>query len=113
MQSTSVYWFSVYDVLEKRAPLSGLASWGCGASCVMGAAIDAKTGVVTHLRFTISNWPLDVTEPLGYKPASSLLIVRGSRNEKGARDEVQQSAGLRRPAFRAIDYLNGCTPRSP
>jgi hypothetical protein len=59
-----------------------LATWGCGASCVMAAAIDAKTGAVTRLPFTVSNWPLDVTEPLDYKADSRLLIVRGSRNEK-------------------------------
>jgi len=60
-----------------------LATWGCGASCVMAAAIDAKTGVVTRLPFTVSNWPLEVTEPLVYKPDSRLLVIHGSRNEKG------------------------------
>lgn len=60
-----------------------LATWGCGASCVMGAVIDAKTGTVTKIPFTISDWPLAVTEPLHYKLGSSLLIVQGSRNEKG------------------------------
>jgi hypothetical protein len=60
-----------------------LATWGCGASCVMAAAIDAKTGVVTRLPFTVSNRPLGVTEPFEYKADSRLLIVRGSRNEKG------------------------------
>jgi hypothetical protein len=60
-----------------------LATWGCGASCVMAAAIDAKTGSVISLPFTVSNWPLEVTEPLDYKANSRLLIVRGSRDEKG------------------------------
>lgn len=61
-----------------------LARWGCGAPCVMAAAIDAKTGVVTNLPFTVSSWPLDVTEPLEHKLNSRLIIVRGSRNEKGS-----------------------------
>jgi hypothetical protein len=58
-----------------------LATWGCGAGCVMAAAIDAQSGRVTSLPFTVSDWPLDVTEPLSYHADSCRLIVRGSRNE--------------------------------
>jgi hypothetical protein len=61
-----------------------LASWGCGASCVMSAAIDTKTGVVVWLPFTVCCFPPEVSEPLEFKLDSRLLIVRGSRNEKGA-----------------------------
>lgn len=60
-----------------------LASWGCGAGCIMAAAIDEKTGDVIWLPFTVCCWPLDVSEPLEFKIDSRLLIVRGSRNEKG------------------------------
>ena len=59
------------------------ATWGCGSGCVMGGAIDTKTGRVTMLPFTISDWPLDVTEPVSFRKNSCLLIVRGSRNEQG------------------------------
>ncbi|MCG5075352.1 hypothetical protein [Paraburkholderia tagetis] len=58
-----------------------LASWGCGAGCVMAAAIDTQSGRVTSLPFSVSDWPLDVTEPLSYRANSCLLIVHGSRNE--------------------------------
>ena len=58
-----------------------LAQWGCGAGCIMAAAVDMKTGRVTSLPFTVSDWPLDVTEPLTYRPNSCLLVVQGSRNE--------------------------------
>ncbi|MFX1762657.1 hypothetical protein PWP93_08705 [Paraburkholderia sp. A1RI-2L] len=58
-----------------------LATWGCGAGCVMAAAIDAQSGRVTSLPFTVSDWPLDVTGPLSYRADSCLLVVRGSRNE--------------------------------
>ncbi|MFD1557950.1 hypothetical protein ACFSHT_20370 [Paraburkholderia silviterrae] len=58
-----------------------LASWGCGAGCVMAAAIDATSGRATSLPFSVSDWPLDVTEPLSYRANSCLLIVRGSRDE--------------------------------
>lgn len=60
-----------------------LASWGCGAGCVMGGAIDVKNGNVTMLPFTVSDWPLEVTEPLSFKKDSCLLVAQGSRNEKG------------------------------
>ncbi|BCQ28274.1 hypothetical protein NK8_64630 (plasmid) [Caballeronia sp. NK8] len=60
-----------------------MSEWGCGAGCVMAAAIDSKTGKVVMLPFTVSDWPLDVTEPLAYRKDSSLLIVRGIRNEQG------------------------------
>ena len=70
-----------------------LAKWGCGASCVMAAAIDAKTGNVTLLPFTVSNWPLNVTEPLTYKPDSRLLLVQGSRNEKGSGSSAYEFTG--------------------
>lgn len=58
-----------------------LATWGCGSGCIMAAAIDTKTGRVTSLPFSVSDWPLDVTEPLSYRADSCLLVVKGSRNE--------------------------------
>ncbi len=58
-----------------------LAQWGCGSGCVMAAAVDTRSGRVTSLPFSVSDWPLDVTEPLGFRVDSCLLIVRGSRNE--------------------------------
>ncbi|SFE03135.1 hypothetical protein [Paracidovorax konjaci] len=60
-----------------------LASWGCGAGCVTGGVIDARTGSVTLLPFTVSDWPLDVTEPLAFRKNSCILVVQGSRNETG------------------------------
>jgi hypothetical protein len=58
-----------------------LAQWGCGSGCVMAAAIDTTSGRVTSLPFSVSDWPLDVTEPLKYQADSCLLVIRGSRNE--------------------------------
>jgi hypothetical protein len=60
-----------------------LVNWGCGASCVMTAAIDAKNGHVTWLPFTVCCWDVDVTEPIDFKPDSRLIVVHGSRNEEG------------------------------
>lgn len=61
-----------------------LASWGCGASCTMSAAIDAKTGAVTWLPFTVCCWEANISEPLEFRPDSRLLIVHGSRDEQGS-----------------------------
>ncbi len=60
-----------------------LASWGCGASCVMGAAINAQTGEIVWLPFTVCCWDFDTSEPLEFRNDSRLLIVHGSRNEQG------------------------------
>jgi len=61
-----------------------LATWGCGAGCVMGAAIDIETGAVAWLPFTVCCWNAEVKEPLVFKARSRLLEVNGSRNEQGA-----------------------------
>ncbi len=58
-----------------------IAEWGCGSACVMAAVIDKSSGRGTSLPFTVSDWPVDVTEPLEYRANSCLVIVRGSRNE--------------------------------
>ena len=60
-----------------------LASWGCGASCVMTAAIDAQTGEVAWLPFTVCCWDFNVSKPLDFRNDSRLLIVHGSRDEQG------------------------------
>lgn len=75
----------------RRANFAGrfvLASWGCGASCVMGAAIDAKSGDVYWLPFTVSNWGFDVSQPLEFRRDSRLLVVHGSRDERGIGSET-------------------------
>jgi hypothetical protein len=74
----------IRDAAKRPIDFAGhytLATWGCGSGCVMAAAIDAKTGRATSLPFTVSDWPMDVTEPLSYHVDSCLLIVRGSRDE--------------------------------
>lgn len=55
---------------------------GCGASCVMSAAIDARKGNVIWFPFTVCC--SDVDEPIEFKLDSRLIKIRGSRNEKGS-----------------------------
>ena len=65
-----------------------LASWGCGTECVMGAAIDVRTGVVSWLPGTLCCWYSDETataetvEPLRYRLDSRLLVLTGRRDER-------------------------------
>lgn len=65
-----------------------LSAVGCGASCVMVFALDADTGKVNWLPFTVSQgmddkgFDTDIP-PLDFRPDSRLLIVAGSRNEHG------------------------------
>jgi hypothetical protein len=49
----------------------------------MGAAIDARTGAVAWLPFTVCCWNIDVKTPLEYRRDSRMLIVHGSRDEQG------------------------------
>lgn len=75
------------DAARRKPNFAGhyvLASWGCGASCIMSAAIDAKTGAVTWLPFTVCCWEANIDEPLGFRRNSRMLIVHGSRDEQGS-----------------------------
>src|SRR5215471_2667579 len=60
-----------------------VTTWGCGGGCVMGVVIDAATGKVYWLPFTICCWPVEVEDPIQFRVDSSLVIFTGSRNEKG------------------------------
>jgi hypothetical protein len=63
-----------------------VTSWGCGTECIEGAIIDAKTGRVFMLPFSLCCWsPGSVDEnfkPVEYHLNSSLIILSGARNEK-------------------------------
>jgi hypothetical protein len=66
-----------------------LTVWGCGASCRMGAAIDAKTGRVHWLPGTICCWDysieddLAIGDPILFRKDSKLLLLSGLINESG------------------------------
>lgn len=60
-----------------------LALWGCGSNCIMGAAVNLKTGYVVELPGSVSGWLGDEDEgdKLQYRKDSRLLIARGYINE--------------------------------
>ena len=62
-----------------------LTTWGCGAECVMGAVIDAKTGKVYWWNFSTCCWGPSTDEkfsPIEFRSDSRLIVFSGLRNEK-------------------------------
>ena len=65
-----------------------VTTWGCGTSCLMGAAIDAKTGKVYWWNFSVCCWN-DIDEnfrPIEFRLNSRLIVFSGVRNEKEGDD---------------------------
>jgi len=61
-----------------------LVTWGCGAQCLMGAVINARSGYVQFLPGTICCW-LDAGEelnPIAFERGSNLLVLSGLVNEQ-------------------------------
>jgi hypothetical protein len=59
----------------------------CGTECVQGAIIDARTGRVFMLPFSLSCWGTDVGvndrfKPVEFRLNSGLIVPSGARNEK-------------------------------
>lgn len=60
-----------------------LTQVGCGASCIMLAALDAKTGDVVWWPGTWCCWELAVKEPVEFRRDSERLILHGQVDEAG------------------------------
>ncbi|MBA5608575.1 hypothetical protein H3H36_24840 [Duganella sp. FT3S] len=60
-----------------------VVTFGCGASCVMGAMIDAKTGRIVWLPFTVRCGSDANKPPVDFRSDSALLVINGMRNEAG------------------------------
>lgn len=60
-----------------------LTAWGCGALCLMGAVIDAKTGTIHWLPHTTCCWDVgdDKFDPIEIRLKSRLIVFSGLRNE--------------------------------
>ncbi|WP_157462920.1 hypothetical protein [Curvibacter gracilis] len=59
----------------------------------MAAAIDARSGHVAMFPFTVSDWPLTVSEPLSYRVDSCFLQVQGRLNEQATGVHVYRFDG--------------------
>ena len=80
-----------------------LTVWGCGGGCLSGAVIDAKTGKVSWLPFSICCWPEDVEKPIGFRLDSRLVVFTGSRNEEGQGIYYYKFDGDRFTLLKAIE----------
>jgi len=66
-----------------------IAAWGCGAQCLMGAVINAKTGRVNWIPHTTCCWGTEVDErfePIEFRLNSRLIVFSGLRDEKEGDD---------------------------
>jgi len=59
-----------------------LTAWGCGTSCIYGAAVSLKTGRVVFLPGSICCWDGD-GERLDFRINSRLFVAAGLINEEG------------------------------
>ncbi|MBR1228505.1 MULTISPECIES: hypothetical protein [unclassified Bradyrhizobium] len=63
-----------------------LTTWGCGTGCVLGAAVDLKSGKVIFLPGSVCCWAIDVPqnfEPVDFQLQSRLVALNGMINEQG------------------------------
>ncbi len=59
-----------------------LAHWGCGSGCIQSAIIDAKSGRVFMVPFTVASVGEEDIDQVQFRPDSRLFIVNGSRNDQ-------------------------------
>lgn len=57
-----------------------LATWGCGAECLGGAVIDARTGAIAWLPYSICCWGKG--QPFYFRKDSRLIVFSGVLNEQ-------------------------------
>lgn len=60
-----------------------LTTWGCGAECLGGAVIDARTGRVAWLPYSVCCW--GEGEPFYFRKDSRLIVFSGVLNEESPR----------------------------
>ncbi len=85
-----------------------LGVWGCGAQCLMGAAINARTGRVIFLPGSICCWldAGDNVNPIDYHTNSSLIVLKGLLNER--EPVATHYYELRGGQFQLISAGRGC-----
>jgi hypothetical protein len=83
-----------------------IGTWGCGTECLMGGIIDAKTGRVYSIPFSVCCWGFDVDEnfkPLEFRLDSKLIVITGARNEEGNGTYFYKFENNRLTLLRAIE----------
>jgi hypothetical protein len=68
-----------------------VGSWGCGSECLSGVVINARTGRVYQIPFTVCCWSYeDASEPVDFRNNSRLIVFSGTRDERptNTRDDL-------------------------
>ncbi|MBR1267539.1 hypothetical protein JQ629_08470 [Bradyrhizobium sp. AUGA SZCCT0222] len=85
-----------------------LTTWGCGTGCVLGAAVDLKSGKVIFLPGSVCCWAIDVPqnfEPVDFQLQSRLIALNGQLNEQGPAGPHYFE--LANGAFKAVPSTSG------
>lgn len=74
------------EAATRRPDFAGfyvVAIWGCGTDCLMGAAVNTRTGRVAFLPASICCLTAGdgYTDKIAYRADSTLLVLTGRRNE--------------------------------
>jgi hypothetical protein len=61
-----------------------LAVWGCGSTCVNAAIVEAATGKIIDVPFSVCCWRFyhDKFEPVEFRHDSRLVVFNGALNEE-------------------------------
>jgi hypothetical protein len=93
-KETRVYRTRLKEAAKEKVNFAGhyiLTYWGCGAECLSVSTIDAKTGAVGGLPFSVCCWSVrDDVKTIDFRDDSRLIVIRGLRNEseKDSPDDV-------------------------
>ena len=60
-----------------------VANIGCGASCLLTAVVNAQSGAIVWLPFSLCCWDPNGVQPVLHRVDSDLLVLHGQRDESG------------------------------
>lgn len=75
----------IFDTMFQPVNFGGeyvISTWGCGTSCQMGVAVNARTGTSIPLPGSVCCWEGEGNSII-YRPDSLLLVLGGQINERG------------------------------
>lgn len=83
---TRAYRTAIAEARERPADFAGhyvMLETGCGAECLVLAAVDKRSARVVWLRPTVCCWADGITEPVSWSIGSRIVTVDGMLDEAG------------------------------
>lgn len=118
-QDAQTYRTRLRDAAESGVNFAGeyaLATWGCGTTCLMGAAINVRTGAVQFLPGTVCCFTDagESVDPIAFRADSRLIVLTGLLNEEEpmATHYFEMRDGQFRPLGRHAVAAAATTPGS-